>query len=99
MEVRIDHIADVVRRQSERRELADDVLSLARANREERGDALAQATRRIRERLAADAGVENELALGVDDEPARHGHRDLRTRRLGGEEKAPVELERAATQG
>src|SRR5258706_6660058 len=99
MKMRVDNVADVVRPDAERRELRTHVLARARADREERRHPLAQAPGRIGHGIAADPGIEDELALGMDDQIARHRRDKARSGRLRGEEQAPVELQRPAGQG
>ena len=99
MEVRIHDVADVVGLDAQGRELADDAFVRARMDGEQRGHALAEARDRIGERVAMNPGIEEQLALRVDDEVTRHRRDDALARGARREKQVLLEFQRTAGQG
>src|SRR5258705_12367967 len=99
VEMRVHHVADVVRPEPEEPELGHDVLARLRLVHEPLRALGAHAADRVDAGLAVDAGVEEEPPARVHDQEAYHRYRP---RLAGGgivEHAGAVQLEIAAAEG
>src|SRR5262245_54585706 len=91
VQMRIDHIGNIVRLQTALGELTDDVISHLGANANPSGAFFSQPADGIGDGLAVHARVKEQAPLRVHDQITRHRHRTWGTRGMIGQEIATIQ--------
>src|SRR6266508_6313798 len=95
VEVRVNHVADVVGSQLEIRQLSDDLFARLGTRDKQLGN-LAKPADWIVNRLTVDAGIKHNVSLGVGNQVTGHRHGEQLALLQIREEQLTVELEKPA---